>query len=196
MKVRMEIEFEMDSMNPNNAVTKTPQQLIDALTVTDHETADGISIATAFDDNEPLQNTYIVPNSVKVITKKNLDFTKDQIDVEDMEVNDDNNGVNSKIEMYCDIDEKFGTNINNEDGAWMNLYVTYYPDIDRLDIDLYISRDDSYEDIDYTPSKEETALLKTVMEEYCQQHEGMSIQDLIAEYQESEQEEGITGGMS
>lgn len=193
MKVRMEIEFEMDSLNPDNPVKKTPEELIKGLTVNNHDVVDGFEITTDFQDTDNSVNFYIVPDSVRILRKENMDLTRETLAVEDMEINDDEYGVNSQFIISTDIDKKFGTNINNEDGAWLNFYATYYPDTDELTLDVYITRENSYEDIDYTPTAEETALIKTLMREYCQEQEGMSIEDLIETYSDNQ---NMTGGMA
>ena len=195
MKVRVELEFEMDSLNPENLVKKTPQELVEGLTVTDSDVIDGFELTTSFQDCDNTTDFYIVPNSARIISRENRDFTREQLSVEDMEISDENDSVNSLIGIYLDFDKKFGTNINDDDNAWGNFYATYNPTTDEIDFDIYILRDspnDSYEDIEYVPSKEEKELVKTLMQEYCQQHEGMSIEELLDTYNE---DQSIVGGL-
>lgn len=60
------------------------------------------------------------------------DFTKDEIVIGDMEINDDCTGVSSYIETYFDVGKKFGTNINDDCDSWVNFYAEYFPESDEL----------------------------------------------------------------
>ena len=184
MRVRLEIELEMQRTNDDEDVTKTSEQLLEGLRLQESDTIDGIEITTDFDDTDNTRDFFIVPYSAKIISKESTDFTEDMLDVEDMELTDYNNGVNSQIALYLDCDKKFGTNINDDDSAWLNCYVTYYPDSDKMDFDFYIIRDNTYEDIEYVPTDEEKDLIKSMMEQYCQKENKCSIAELVESYQE------------
>lgn len=53
------------------------------------------------------------------------------------------------IETWFDVDKKFGTQIADEDGTWLNLYGKYNPFADTLRLECEISRDNGSEYFDY-----------------------------------------------
>ena len=50
------------------------------------------------------------------------------------------------IETWFDVDKKFGTQIDDEDGSWLNLYGKYNPFADTLRLECEISRDNGREE--------------------------------------------------
>lgn len=190
MRVRLEIELEMQHTNDDNDITKTTEELLKGLRLQESDTIDGIEITTDFDDTDNTRDFFIVSESARIISKESTDFTEDMLDVEDMEMTDYNDGVNSQIALYLDCDKKFGTNVNDDDSAWVNCYVTYYPTKDIIDFDIYVVRGNTFEDIDYTPSEDEKNLVRDLMERYCQKENHCSISELVLSYQE--ETEGIS----
>ena len=69
------------------------------------------------------------------------------------------------IETWFDVDQKFGTNIADEDGTWLNMYGKYNPFVDTLCIECEISRDNGSEYFDYEPTSAETKLIKDMIAE-------------------------------
>lgn len=92
----------------------------------------------------------------------------------DMEVDCDiGQEITCYIETWFDVDKKFGLNIADEDGTWLNLYGKYNPFEDTLRIECEISRDNGSEYFDYQPTDSEAQLLKEMIadkirEEYHQ----------------------------
>ena len=69
------------------------------------------------------------------------------------------------IETWFDVDKKFGLNIADEDGTWLNMYGKYDPFEDSLRIECEISRNNGSEYFDYTPTEAESALIKNMIAE-------------------------------
>ena len=63
------------------------------------------------------------------------------------------------------MDQKFGTNIADEDGTWLNMYGKYNPFVDTLRIECEISRDNGSEYFDYEPTASESRLIKDMIAE-------------------------------
>lgn len=63
------------------------------------------------------------------------------------------------IETWFDVDKKFGTQIADEDGTWLNLYGKYNPFADTLRLECEISRDNGSEYFDYMPTESEAKLI-------------------------------------
>lgn len=99
--------------------------------------------------------------------KENKELEKDDLCVDaDMDVDCDiGQEITVYIETWFDVDEKFGIHINDEDGAWLNLYGKYNPFEDTLRIECEISRDDGSEYFDYEPTDAETQLIKDMIAE-------------------------------
>ena len=84
----------------------------------------------------------------------------------DMEVDCDiGQEITVYIEAWFDADKKFGLNIADEDGTWLNLYGKYNPFEDTLRIECEISREDGSEYFDYTPTEAESKLIKDMIAE-------------------------------
>lgn len=69
------------------------------------------------------------------------------------------------IETWFDVDKKFGTQIADEDGTWLNLYGKYNPFADTLRLECEISRDNGSEYFDYMPTESEAKLIKDMITE-------------------------------
>ena len=107
--------------------------------------------------------------------KENNELERADIAVDrDMEVDCDiGQEITCYIETWFDVDKKFGLNIADEDGTWLNLYGKYNPFEDTLRIECEISRDNGSEYFDYQPTDSEAQLLKEMIadkirEEYHQ----------------------------
>ncbi len=107
--------------------------------------------------------------------KENKELERSDIAIDrDMEVDCDiGQEITVYIETWFDVDKKFGIHINDEDGAWLNLYGKYNPFADTLRFECEISRDDSSEFFDYEPTAGEAQLIKgmiaeKIREEYYQ----------------------------
>lgn len=76
-----------------------------------------------------------------------------------------------------DVDQKFGTDIADEDGAWLNMYGKYNPFEDTLRIECEISRDNGSESFDYEPTTTESQLMKEMIAEKIMQIHGQTPQE-------------------
>lgn len=112
---------------------------------------------------------------------KELESTDIAIDSE-MDVDCDvGQEITAYIETWFDVDKKFGLDINDEDGTWLNLYAKYNPFADTLRLECEISRDDGSEYFDYEPTQGETQLIKGMIAEKIMQIHGLTPQDLCRE---------------
>lgn len=85
---------------------------------------------------------------------------------------DDSHVISAYIEIWFDVDKKFGTNINNEDDTWLNMYGKYNPFEDTLRIECEIARDDSSKSFLYQPTDDEATLIKELIAEKLQSQYG------------------------
>ena len=99
--------------------------------------------------------------------KENKELERNDIAIDrDMEVDYDiGQEIMVYIETWFDVDKKFGLNIADEDGTWLNMYGKYDPFEDSLRIECEISRDNGNEYFDYTPTDTESALIKDMIAE-------------------------------
>ncbi len=107
------------------------------------------------------------------------DFTKDEIVIGDLEINDDRSGVSSYIETWFDADKKFGTNVNNDCDSWVNFYAEYFPESRELKCEYFVDTPYDNKCYSYIPTEKEKELIVSLMEEYCQKEENMSISEFI-----------------
>lgn len=110
--------------------------------------------------------------------KENKELERDDLCVDaDMDVDCDiGEEITVYFESWFDVDEKFGTHIHDEDGAWLNLYGKYNPFEDTLRIECEISRDNGSEYFDYEPTAAETQLMKDMIAEKIMQTHGQTPQ--------------------
>ena len=115
--------------------------------------------------------------------KENKELEKDDLRVDaDMDVDCDiGQEITVYFESWFDVDEKFGIHINDEDGAWLNLYGKYNPFADTLRIECEISRDDGSEYFDYEPTATETQLMKDMITEKIMQTHGQTPKEFCNE---------------
>ena len=99
--------------------------------------------------------------------KENKELERNDIAIDrDMEVDYDiGREIMVYIETWFDVDKKFGLNIADEDGTWLNMYGKYDPFEDSLRIECEISRNNGSEYFDYTPTEAESALIKNMIAE-------------------------------
>ena len=99
--------------------------------------------------------------------KENKELERNDIAIDrDMEVDYDiGQEIMVYIETWFDVDKKFGLNIADEDGTWLNMYGKYDPFEDSLRIECEISRDNGSEYFDYTPTEAESTLIKNMIAE-------------------------------
>ena len=99
--------------------------------------------------------------------KENKELERNDMAIDrDMEVDYDiGQEIMVYIETWFDVDKKFGLNIADEDGTWLNMYGKYDPFEDSLRIECEISRNNGSEYFDYTPTEAESALIKNMIAE-------------------------------
>ena len=101
--------------------------------------------------------------------KKNGELERKDIEIDpDIEVSDDGLSVLASIETWFDVDRKFGTRTAGDDGAWVNMYAEFDPFANTLEITCIVSREDSSQDFRYTPTPEESRLVKDMISEKIQ----------------------------
>lgn len=99
--------------------------------------------------------------------KENNEWERTDLGIDsEMEVDCDiGQEITIYIETWFDVDKKFGTQIADEDGTWLNLYGKYNPFADTLRLECEISRDNGSEYFDYMPTESEAKLIKDMITE-------------------------------
>ncbi len=197
MKVKIEIELEMENNDGNPIFTK--EQMLNALCLQENEVIDGFKVTTDFDYIGNTNNFFIKPYSARIVSKEMLDmaegFTANQLDVEDLEIEDDGTSVTSYIGTFFDVNKKFAVNVCAEDGSWVNFYARYAPESNELSCYYFINKENSQsETMEYFPTEKEKNLIISLMEEFCQKEYNTTIMNLLEEFN-AELNEDI-GGIS
>lgn len=86
------------------------------------------------------------------------------------------------------VEEIYGLKELNYDEGYYDVYLDYNPKEENCKITIVAVTDDDRKYYTYLPNIEEKELLKNSLEEYVKSYEGESIQDLIQEAEEMEQE--------
>lgn len=197
MKVKMEIEFDMETELEDSDIEKTKKELISGIRLQESDDVDGFVITTDFADCDNTENFFIKPYSAKITAVKSPEFSKEELEAIDIELNDNYDGVSCQFASIYNADEKFGTHINDEDDSWVNFYAEYSPENKELKCEYCLHTPTTEECRLYIPSAEERQLIIFAMEEYTQDCYGENIIEFIArEREEMDFEGSITlGGM-
>lgn len=86
------------------------------------------------------------------------------------------------------VEEIYGLKELNYDEGYYDVYLDYNPKEDNCKITIVAVTDYDRKYYTYLPNIEEKELLKNSLEEYVKSYEGESIQDLVQEAEEMEQE--------
>lgn len=86
------------------------------------------------------------------------------------------------------VEEIYGLKELNYNEGYYDVYLDYNPKEDNCKITIVAVTDDDRKYYTYLPNIEEKELLKNSLEEYVKSYEGESIQDLVQEAEEMEQE--------
>lgn len=162
MKIRLEIEFEMETELEESDITKTKNELLNGIKIEDSDVVDGFEITTDFDDCDNTSDFFIKPYSARIISVEAPEFSKEELCVEDIEVNDNYDGISCQFKTCFDVDKKLGTNINDNCDSWVNFYAEYFPENRELNCEYYVHKPNSFENHSYIPifqQKKKDALL-------------------------------------
>ena len=85
--------------------------------------------------------------------------------------------VDACIETFFDVDKKFGLNLKDSDGVWVNLYAKYNPCDNQFRVDYVVSSSDSNVWRVYQPTQGETNMIQTLIEEACIKQTGHTCKD-------------------
>lgn len=96
-----------------------------------------------------------------------FELTRDDVLIsDDMEVDCDiGQEITTMVETWFDVDRKFGLDINDEDGTWLNIYAKYNPFEDTLRLECEVSADDYSRYFDYEPVGNEEKIIKEMIAE-------------------------------
>ena len=121
--------------------------------------------------------------------KLNNEFEKKDLVVDrEMEVDEDiGQEITAYLETWFNVDKKFGISINDEDGAWLNMYAKYNPFTDALRIECEISRENGSEYFDYEPTENEAKLIKEMIAEKIQSEHGETPQEFCNRFTDYDQ---------
>ena len=115
---------------------------------------------------------------------ENNELTRDDLAIDrDMQIDgEEGKEILVCIETWFDVDKKFGIHIHDEDDTWLNMYGHYNPFENSLWVECEISRQDSSEYFDYTPTESEAQLIKDMITEKIREIYGQTPQEFCNDY--------------
>ena len=123
----------------------------------------------------------IIIDSSKSIKEKEVWF-EDGILVE-------NGVINALLTMDAgQVEKDFGLKELNYDEDYYDVYLDYNPKTDNCEINIVAVLDDDRKNYKYLTKPEEKEMLKNCLEEYIKSYEKKSIEDIMEEAEEWEQE--------
>ena len=122
------------------------------------------------------------------MTENNELERKDVVVDRDMDVDCENaTEITAYLEIWFDVDKKFGTNTKDDDDVWLNMYAKYNPFDDTLRIECEIDKPKGSEYFDYTPTEAEERLIKDMIAEKIKSEYGQTPQEFCKDFQVDEQ---------
>lgn len=110
---------------------------------------------------------------------REIDITKQDIRCcDDFDIED--NSVNITYELWFDVDKYFGTNILNNENAWINFY-TFYNKDGSITAIYEVDTDDGSESFDWELTEIEQAFFRGMMEGYCNHKCSCTLAQLLME---------------
>lgn len=93
----------------------------------------------------------------------------------DIQISDDGRSLTAYLETWFNADKKFHEDLSADD-TWLNLYATYDPFKDTLEMHYTVETDDFSSTNDYHPTENEERIVKELIrskirEEYDQSHQ-------------------------
>lgn len=114
---------------------------------------------------------------------REIDITKQKVNcIGDLYI--EINCINVQYELWLDTDKYFGTNIRENDSAWINFYTYWKPDGSICAV-YEIDTDTDATSYDWKLTDEEKLFFLNKMEEYCQSKEGKTLKELWNEFQKN-----------
>ena len=115
---------------------------------------------------------------------RQIDITKEDIRCCGELMITDDGCIEATYELWFEVDKYFGTNIQDNDNAWINFYTYWYPDgtvTAKFSVD---DQPNSYESFDWELTEIEVEFFRNKMEEYCRCCDDMSLMELWDEHNE------------
>lgn len=114
----------------------------------------------------------------RMLLRTNNELRAGDIDIDpDMLVDDEGRNIIAYIETWFDVDQKFGTNTEDND-TLLSVYAFYDPYEDTLRIECVINGVDQEERcFGYTPTENEASLIKSMIAEKTQKRWNMTPQE-------------------
>lgn len=105
---------------------------------------------------------------------------------EDIELDIEHSNLFVVMEEWFDVDKKFGINVNDKDGVWVNIYANYHPFKKEIRMFYDIDTEKGVYEREYIPTDDEKELLVQKIEQVCEQQTKMSCKEFyIREYAEN-----------
>lgn len=118
-------------------------------------------------------------NTIKEWTRNDL------VVGQDLEIDDDGpNRIIAYIEIWFDVDEKFGTDTAGDDSKWVNLYAKYDVLSKNLIMEYIVSSDTEEVSYEYIPTPSENRLIAILLSETCQRVYHCSLEEFVNESRE------------
>jgi hypothetical protein len=80
-------------------------------------------------------------------------------------ISEDGNCLEAYIETWFDVDRKFGTNTQDDDSTWVNLYASYNPQENMLEMQYVVDSSMNVDCYPYEPTKAEKHLIIQLIKE-------------------------------
>lgn len=122
--------------------------------------------------------------------RRKIDIVKKSVNCcNELIVNTEKGYVEAYYELWCDVDQYFGTDTRENESVWINFYTMWHPD-GRITAIYIIDSDASSEEFDWALTDQEQEFFRRKMEDYAQFQEHLSLQELydatLKENQEKE----------
>ena len=92
--------------------------------------------------------------------KRNNELERNDIRLQDLELEDNGREISAYVETWFDADKKFHVDTASSDDTWLNMYAILNPYENTLKILCIIDSDEGSEEFYYEPTRNEAEFIK------------------------------------
>ena len=136
----------------------------------------GIEIELSYEELEQAVKEYEQKKNCSAEGIRQIDITKEDIRcTSELVVNTDH--IEAAYEMWCNVDQYFGTNTREDASSWVNFYTCWYPD-GKITAFYILSSDIEDVEVQWDLTEEERVFFCNKMEQNSQEKDNMTLQEL------------------
>lgn len=117
--------------------------------------------------------------------QRQIELKEDNVRLIDPEFIDNQPAIEFYVETWFDTDKYFGTEVNDDDDIWINMYIRYNFETGKLSaIYIIVDSNKGDQDFDWELTADEEKMFKKLLDEYAQEDGFKNITEWVEEYKD------------